>query len=104
MNVKLEARWQKVKSTVSMIIDACHNEEGAQALRGNLQSYQKRLVVWMGALGLDRAKEVMEVVLPYAKTIRLFQPEQPRACTIEELISLIPDSFSGSIERGAGSI
>ena len=100
MNVRLEARWQKVKSTVPMIIDACHNEEGAQALRGNLQSYQKRVVVWMGALGLDRAKEVMEVVLPYAKTIRLFQPEQPRACTIEELISLIPDSFSGSIERG----
>ena len=48
---------------------------------------------------MDRAK-VMEVVLPYAKTIRLFQLEQPRACTIEELISLIPDSFSGSIERG----
>ena len=37
------------------------------------------------------------MVLDFASSIILFEVEQPRACTVDYLRSLIPDSFRGKV-------
>ena len=51
MNVKLEARWQKVKSTVPMIIDACHNRRGSTSFASEFTIISKESGCLDGSLG-----------------------------------------------------
>ena len=83
-----------------IILDACHNEEGAETLRGNLLALGKTVEVWFGSLGEDRAKEVIRAVLPFSCAFRFFRPSQPRACSIQSLVAMIPDTFDGGISTG----
>ena len=83
-----------------MILDACHNQEGAVALQENLRDYGKSVIVWLGALGEDRAVEVINAVVPFAEEIRLFEIKQPRACSISSLKKLVPKNFKGIVSEG----
>ena len=96
-NVKIDGRWQILKGEPRIILDACHNLEGANCLRENLKSLEVKPEVWFGVLGEDRARDIIGVVCEFASSIRLFQVEQPRACSIEFLRSLIPRSFTGEV-------
>lgn len=98
--VKLQGRWQVLPGKPMIILDACHNQEGAAALRGNLLALGKTVEVWFGSLGEDRASEVIQAVLPFSYAFRLFRPNQPRACSIQSLVELIPDTFDGAISTG----
>ena len=98
--VKLQGRWQVLPGKPMIILDACHNQEGAAALRGNLLALGKTVEVWFGSLGEDRASEVIQAVLPFSYAFRLFRPNQPRACSIQSLLELIPDAFDGAISTG----
>ena len=46
------------------------------------------------------ASEVIQAVLPFSYAFRLFRPNQPRACSIQSLVELIPDTFDGAISTG----
>jgi dihydrofolate synthase/folylpolyglutamate synthase len=96
-NVRIEGRWQILKGEPKIILDACHNLEGANCLRENLKSLEVKPEVWFGVLGEDRARDIIGVVCEFASSIRLFQVEQPRACSIDFLRSLIPHSFTGEV-------
>ena len=98
--VKLQGRWQVFPGKPMIILDACHNEEGAEALRSNLASLGKTVEVWFGSLGEDRAREIIQAVLPFSCAIRFFRPSQPRACSIQSLVGMIPDTFYGKISTG----
>jgi len=98
--VNLQGRWQVLPGKPMIILDACHNEEGAEALRGNLLALGKTVEVWFGSLGEDRAKEVIRAVLPFSCAFRFFRPSQPRACSVQSLVEMIPDTFDGGISTG----
>ena len=95
--VSLLGRWQIIEGSPRVILDACHNSAGAICLRENLVALSEKPEIWLGVLGEDRAKEIVDVVLDFASSITLFEVEQPRACTVDYLRSLIPDSFRGKV-------
>jgi dihydrofolate synthase/folylpolyglutamate synthase len=98
--VRLEGRWQVLPGKPKVILDACHNEEGADALRGNLVELGAKVEVWFGSLEEARAREVVAAVLPFANGFRFFQPAQPRACSCDLLSELIPEGFEGDLSQG----
>ena len=97
--VSWAARWQKIplKNNATLILDASHNPEGAEALRENLQALKESGVapiVTVGVLGRERAKALLSVIAEYAKKIVFLVPDQPRALSFEELEALTPKGVS----------
>ena len=84
------------------MMDACHNQEGAKALKKQLEKLpaNKKLLVWFGSMGEDRATEILQVLCEFAAEIRFFQPGQPRACSFEVLQHLVPEKYSGNLQLG----
>lgn len=102
--VNWAGRWERhALPGKTLILDASHNPEGALGLDQNLrqlvgQTGKKPLII-AGTLGTYRASCLMPVVARYAREIYLLKPNQPRACTEEELLSCIPANFSGKINK-----
>jgi dihydrofolate synthase/folylpolyglutamate synthase len=106
MSVRWPGRWQRMQwGGRSLVLDASHNPEGAQALEKNLARLvaetKRAPVVVMGVLGASRAKPLIETVSRYAKEIHFVIPQQARACPFEELEALVPKTFSGGVNRTA---
>ena len=103
--VELEGRWQVIQKEPMIVLDACHNQEGAKALvrqLGNLPS-NKELIIWFGALGKERAHEILPELANFANEIRLFQPNQPRACSFDEMQAILAPIFEGKVQSGGFS-
>jgi len=103
--VELEGRWQVIQKEPLIVLDACHNQEGAKALvrqLGNLPS-NKELIIWFGALGKERAHEILPELANFANEIRLFQPNQPRACSFDEMQAILAPIFEGNVQSGGFS-
>ncbi len=103
--VELEGRWQVIQEEPMIVLDACHNQEGAKALvrqLGNLPS-NKELIIWFGALGKERAREILPELANFANEIRLFQPKQPRACSFDEMQAILAPIFEGNVQSGGFS-
>ena len=100
--VKLEGRWQIIQEDPMIILDACHNSEGAETLKPQIKKLPRGadLVIWFGSLGKERADEILKVLLPLGTEIHLFQPNQPRACSFEELYNLIPHRHRPKVFNG----
>lgn len=101
-NVRWPGRWEHHKlAERDLILDATHNGEGALWLDRNLQTLVNakgyRPVIITGTLGLPRAQALMPVIARHAREIVLLRPQQPRACTFDELRSCIPLGFSGRV-------
>lgn len=103
-SVNWPGRWDRYfLSDREIIFDAAHNEEGAQHLERNLSRLvrmtgQRPLVV-VGSLGTARARALLDVVSRHAREICLARPNQHRACSLDELESLIHTSFTGPVRR-----
>ena len=100
--VNLHGRWETINYKPQIILDACHNQEGAQILEQQLSGLPKNkdLVVWFGSLAEERASEILSVIFKFAKEIRFFVPKQPRACQHETLCSMVPQFFKGKVLVG----
>jgi dihydrofolate synthase/folylpolyglutamate synthase len=97
-------RWQRVTVGGRLtILDASHNPEGAQVLETSLAQLVAETgrapVVITAALGVARAGPLMETICRHAKEVHLVVPNQPRACSYEELESLVPVAFKGQVLR-----
>jgi dihydrofolate synthase/folylpolyglutamate synthase len=98
-------RWQRLRLADGrlLVLDSSHNPEGAQVLDDNL----KRLVaetgrapvVITGALGIERARALLETIGRQAREIYFTVPRQSRACSFEELEALVPVAFAGRTHR-----
>jgi dihydrofolate synthase/folylpolyglutamate synthase len=103
-HVDWPGRWQRVRVGGRVtILDASHNPEGAQVLASNLAQLVAETgrapIVITGVLGTVRARPLIETIARYAGEIRFVVPQQPRACTFEELEALVPKGFRGRIVR-----
>ncbi|MDO8542917.1 MAG: folylpolyglutamate synthase/dihydrofolate synthase family protein [Opitutaceae bacterium] len=103
-HVDWPGRWQRVRLAGRLtILDASHNPEGAQVLDSNLTHLVAETgrapIVITGMLGAARARPLLETVARHAKEVHLVVPHQPRACSHEELESLLPSDFRGRVIR-----
>ncbi len=104
--VRWPGRWQEfIVGRRRVIVDTSHNSEGAEVLDANLRNLVattgRAPVMVGGALGLSRAKALVDVFCRYAREIHFVVPAQSRACRFEELQSLVPESFGGRVMRGS---
>ena len=89
--VKHPCRFEFIKDK-NLIIDACHNPNGVQALRNNLDMYypgEKRRFIF-GALKRKDYKKMMEILFREGDEIYLNEFDYPDACTFEELQKACP--------------
>ena len=89
--VQHPCRFEYIKDK-NLIIDACHNPNGVQALRDNLDFYypnEKRRFVF-GALRRKDYKKMMEILFREDDEIYLNEFDYPDACTYEELQAVCP--------------
>jgi dihydrofolate synthase / folylpolyglutamate synthase len=103
-HVDWPGRWQRVHIGGRIaILDASHNPEGAQVLDSNLAHLRAETgrapIVITGALGGGRAAPLVETICRHAREIRFVVPNQPRACSHEELESLVTTDFRGRVVR-----
>jgi dihydrofolate synthase / folylpolyglutamate synthase len=97
-HVDWPGRWQRVRIGGRVtILDASHNPEGAQVLDSNLAQLVAETgrapVVITGVLGTARARPLIETIARHAREIHFVVPRQPRACSFDELESLVPARF-----------
>jgi len=98
-------RWQRTRAGGRLVIlDSSHNPEGAAVLASNLarlvSETGRRPLVITGILGAVRARPLLAAIAEHAAEIVLVPPDQPRACSVEELRALIPQSFTGPVRAG----
>lgn len=103
--VEWPGRWQRVRAGGRLVIlDSSHNPEGAAVLSSNLARLVaetgRRPVVITGILGAVRARPLLAAIAEHAAEIVLVPPDQPRACSVNELRELIPAAFSGPVRSG----
>jgi dihydrofolate synthase/folylpolyglutamate synthase len=103
-HVDWPGRWQRVRLGGRLtILDASHNPEGAKVLDSNLEHLRAEIgrapVVITGVLGVARARPLIETIARHAREIHFVVPQQPRACSFEELEGLVPSSYRGRVLR-----
>ncbi|MDP3070244.1 MAG: Mur ligase family protein [Opitutaceae bacterium] len=103
-HVDWPGRWQRVAIGGRLaILDASHNPEGAQVLDSNLAHLVAETgrapVVITGVMGAARARPLIETIARHAGEIHLVVPQQPRACSHDELIGLLPAGYRGRVVR-----
>ena len=97
-------RWERTSvGGRTLMLDASHNAEGAAVLDTNLRHLVAETgrapVVMTGALGVTRARALIEVICRHAREVRLLVPHQSRACTYEQLEAMVPADFRGQVRR-----
>ncbi|KXU37840.1 bifunctional folylpolyglutamate synthase/dihydrofolate synthase [Cephaloticoccus capnophilus] len=95
-------RWQRVQvGGRLLILDSSHNPEGAGVLDANLARLVaetgRRPVVIAGVLGAARARPLLETISRHASALHLVVPDQARACSLDELMGLVPPDFRGKV-------
>jgi dihydrofolate synthase/folylpolyglutamate synthase len=103
-HVDWPGRWQRVRLGGRLaVLDASHNPEGAKVLDSNLAHLVAETgrapIVITGVLGGARARPLIETICRHAAEVHFVVPQQPRACSYEELEALVPADFRGRIVR-----
>jgi dihydrofolate synthase/folylpolyglutamate synthase len=97
-------RWQKLEvAGRTLILDATHNPEGADALRENLAQLveaEGKPIIVAGTLGEERGRSLMQAVSPYAGELYLVAPHQDRATPPSFLESCLPPDRDFAVFQG----
>jgi dihydrofolate synthase / folylpolyglutamate synthase len=99
-NITWAGRWQRLtlNDGRALIIDGSHNEEGIRTIEPLLAALDRPTIV-VGALGVDRARPLVVAAARHAARLVLVRPDNERACTVEELATLVPADFRGEVIR-----
>jgi dihydrofolate synthase/folylpolyglutamate synthase len=89
--VEWAGRWQSLALADGrrLVVDGSHNEEGVRAIAPLLAAGPAPTVI-VGALGVERARALLEVIAPLAAHLHLVAPDNERACRPTELAALLP--------------
>jgi dihydrofolate synthase/folylpolyglutamate synthase len=91
-------RWQRLTLADgrTLIVDGSHNEEGVRAIAPLLAACPSPTVV-VGALGVDRARDLLAQVAPLSARLLLVAPDNERACRPEQLAALVPSGIRAEV-------
>lgn len=84
---KMPARIEVLRRHPLLLLDGCHNLDGAKALAATLTraGYEENLVGVMGVLADKDDKEMLAAIAPCFAKLYTVTPNSPRACTAETL-------------------
>ncbi len=106
-SVSWAGRWESrdLPDGTRLIFEAAHNPEGAEALAAQLDVLARggatAVTAVVGVLGKDRAGAILNALAPRVEQLILVAPDQPRACTPEELATLVPVDSRCSVRPGS---
>jgi dihydrofolate synthase/folylpolyglutamate synthase len=87
------------------LFDGAHNAAAAHALRDYLDEFVKQPITMIFAAMKDKAlAEMAATLFPKASELILTKLDNPRAATIEMLMSVVPASFEDASVRIASSV
>lgn len=90
-------RFQLVASSPDFVIDGGHNVQGAQVLAESLDDVfpGRRATLLVGVLADKQHAAMLERVLPYAESVVVFTPPNPRALAAADLAAEVVRLASG---------
>ena len=87
-------RWQTISIEPTIILDACHNGQGAKASTELWNSLPDHTQVWFAASEKERAIDILPLLLQRFNQVTFFQLDQLRSCTHKDFRS-ISQGFTG---------
>ncbi|HEC68222.1 MAG TPA: bifunctional folylpolyglutamate synthase/dihydrofolate synthase [Candidatus Desulfofervidus auxilii] len=96
-SVSWPGRFEVITSSPKVILDVAHNPAGAMALKKNLSSYNKNLVLVLGIMQDKNIKKIMKILAPLAQIVIVTSPQTPRAAKAE-LLSNIAKNYCSHIK------
>src|SRR5262249_10265443 len=69
----------------TVLLDGCHNAEGAAALAGFLEQTGMRVALIFGVMADKEVEEIGRILLPHVRRVVFTAPANERACPPEEL-------------------
>jgi len=96
-SVSWPGRFEVISSSPQVILDVAHNPAGAMALKKNLSSYNKNLVLVLGIMQDKNIKKIIKILAPLAQIVIVTSPQTPRA-TKAELLSNIAKNYCSHIK------
>ena len=100
--MKLAGRWQIVQHNPMIILDACHNQEGAETLRQQLQKLpgNKKLTVWFGSLGKKGQKKYYQSLHSLLMKSLFFNPISQEHVHLILFFHLLTTRLMAGLKRG----
>ena len=83
-SVHFPGRWQKISTGPDVILDACHNGQGAQVSAELWDTLPKGFHLWFGACGEERARDVLLPLSQRTQNITFFELNQPRSTKLDD--------------------
>jgi len=83
-SVRFPGRWQKISSQPTVILDACHNGQGAEVSTELWDTLPDGFHLWFSACGEERARDVLVPLSQRTRNITFVELNQPRATSLED--------------------
>jgi dihydrofolate synthase/folylpolyglutamate synthase len=83
-SVRFPGRWQKISTHPTVILDACHNGQGAEVSIELWDTLPEGFHLWFSACGEERARDVLVPLSKRTQNITFVELNQPRATSLEE--------------------
>ena len=92
------ARIERISTKPLIVLDGCHNPDGAEALAAAIEEAKcKNLVAVMGVLGDKSVGPMLDALEPCFKTVYTVTPDCPRAMQADELARLAAEHFDNAV-------
>lgn len=82
--IQFPGRWQKISTHPTVILDACHNGQGARVSSELWDSLPEGFHLWFSACGEERARDVLVPLSKRTRNITFVELNQPRATSLED--------------------
>ena len=83
-SIQFPGRWQKISTHPTVILDACHNGQGARVSAELWDSLPEGFHLWFSACGEERARDVLVPLSKRTRNITFVELNQPRATSLED--------------------
>jgi len=83
-SIQFPGRWQKISTHPTVILDACHNGQGARVSSELWDSLPEGFHLWFSACGEERARDVLVPLSKRTRNITFVELNQPRATSLED--------------------
>ena len=104
-NAKHPGRLELWKGKPAILFDGAHNPAAARALRDYLDEFIRQPITMIFGAMRDKAlKEIAAILFPAAREVVLTEFDNPRAASVEDLLTVAPTNFDRTKLHQAKSV